>query len=349
LRILIFGDSFISVEDFQRAFSKISKTNQVTFMHLNEQDHMIPQTESEKSIKEYLGSTKQIVSVLNDEEILVVHGAPVTEEVFSAARNLKVLCCARGGPVNIDLMAATKKGIPDVTAPGKNAEAVAELTFALMILLSRNIIKAHRHVIETKIVGKDNYEGNQFFGQELDGKTLGLIGYGQVGSRVGKRARSFGMSVIVFDPYIERSKIEAPGIMAVDLETLLINSDYISLHARESKENENLIGAKQFSMMKQGAYFINTARPSLVDEKALFDALRRGKLAGSGVDVVRYDPARPVNPLIELENVIVLPHIAGATHESKAKGAFIVAKQIERYLSGQSLQTVINSEVLTRK
>ena len=346
MRILVLGDSFVSVDDFMRAFSEISKHHDVRYVRMDESQKAQPSTDSEKRIKEFLGTPRQVISELRGEEILVVHGAPITEEVFAAAKGLKLLCCARGGPVNVDVQAATKRGIPVVTAPGKNATAVAELAIALMVMLSRNIKKASSHVEKERIVSKDNYEGAQFLGHELEGKTLGLVGYGRVGSRVAKRALAFGMSVLVYDPFVPSSAIEEPGIRTTDLDTLLKTSDYVSLHARESKENENLMGAKQFQLMKKGTYFINTARPSMVDEDALLGALREGKLAGAAMDIVRYLPDRPESPFIALENSIVMPHIGGATYETTTKGAFIVAAQVQRYLSGQSIETLINPEVM---
>ncbi|MDA4113266.1 MAG: NAD(P)-binding domain-containing protein [Thaumarchaeota archaeon] len=344
--MLVVGDSFITVEDFRNAFATISGTNEVRFIRLDEGEKLVPVSGSEKSLGEYLGSTRQLISELGDAEVLAVHGAPVSDEVLGAGKNLRLLCCARGGPVNIDIAAASRRHIPVVTAPGKNAEAVAELTVALMVMLSRNLIRAYNHVVATRVVGKDNYEGNQFFGHELDGKVLGLIGFGRVGSRVARRALGFGMSVLVYDPYVDRSKVESDGVSVASLDEVLSRSDFVSLHARESKENENLMGERQFAIMKQGAFFVNTSRPSMVDEAALHASLKSGRLAGAGLDVVRYDPARPINPLVELDSTIVMPHLGGATFETTTKGAVIVAKQVERYLRGERLETVVNPEAL---
>jgi len=346
LRILVFGDSFVSVDDFKQAFAEAAKLHDVRYVRMDESQKAVPSTDSEKRIREFLGTPKQVISELRGEEIVVVHGAPITEEVLASAKGLKLLCCARGGPVNVDVQAATKRGIPVVTAPGKNATAVAELAIMMMVMLARNIKKATNHVEKERIVSKDNYEGAQFLGHELEGKTLGLVGYGRVGSRVAKRAVAFGMSVRVYDPFVPSSAIEAPGISTTDLDTLLATSDYVSLHARESRENENLMGEKQFQLMKKGAYFINTARPSMVDEDALLRALKSGKLAGAAMDIVRYLPDRPVSPFIGLDNVVVVPHIGGATFETTTKGAFIVAAQVKRYLAGENLETLINPEVM---
>ena len=345
MRVLVFGDSFVTVEDFAPAFAEIAKDHGVRYVRMDEKIQLVPETDSEKRIREYLGSPEQLLSELKGEEIIVVHGAPVTDKVLKAAKGLKLLCCARGGPVNIDLQAATAMGIPVVTAPGKNADAVAELTMALMVMVGRNLKRADAHVRNVKVVGADNYEGAQFLGHELDGKTLGIIGIGRVGSRVAKRAAAFGMSVIAYDPFLTKETIEARGARATDLDDLLSSSDYVSLHARESKENNNMLGRKQFQLMRKGAYFINTSRPSMVDEDALFEALK-GNLAGAAMDVVKFVPGRPTSPFIGLENVIVTPHIGGATFETTAKGAVIVAAQIRRFLNGQKLETVINPEAI---
>lgn len=346
MKILVAGDSFVTVEDFEKAFSEISKDNDVRFIKMDEKERFEPSSESERRIKEYLGSPAQLIRELDSSECLVVHGAPVTDAVLDSSKNLKLVCCARGGPVNVDVLAATSQGIPVVAAPGKNADAVADLAIAFMVMLSRNLIRALDHVKIVKIVGADNYEGNQFFGHELGGKVLGLIGYGRVGSKVATRALGFGMTILVYDPYLDKSKIERPGVSVSNLQNLLSQSDYVSLHARESKENENLLGGKEFALLKPGAFFINTARPSMVDETALYNALRSKLIAGAAMDVVRYDPSRPINPLLNLDNVIITPHIGGATFETTTKGAEIVAKQLQRFFSGLPLETVINPDVL---
>ena len=346
LRIVVFGDSYVTVEDFMQAFDEIAKSHDVRYVKVDESRRLLPETDSENRIREYLGSPKQIVSELEGEESMVGHGAPVTSEVLAAAKGLKLLCCARGGPVNVDVQAATARGIPVVTAPGKNAEAVAELTIALMVMLARNIRRADAYVRSAKVVGRDNYEGAQFMGHELDGKTLGLIGHGKVGSRVAKRAVAFGMRVLAYDPFLERSTIEASGAKSTDLDTLLSSSDYVSLHARESIENVAMLGMSQFRLMKRGAFFVNTSRPSMVDEDALYEALTRGTLAGAAMDVVKYQPERPASPFVGLDNVIVMPHIGGATFETTTKGSAINAVQVRRFLEGQVPENVINLEAL---
>ncbi len=345
LKIVVFGDSFIGVDAFREAFKEISKNNEVRFVALDEAQKFVPSTLSDKSLREFLGSPRQLISEVKNAEVLVVHGAPVSDEVLAAGKKLRIVACARGGPVNVDVAAATKRGIPVVTAPGKNAEAVAEFAVALMIMLARNVMKAYNHAITEKVVSKDNFEGVPYVGYELQGKTLGLIGYGRVGSRVAQLAVAFGMSVLVYDPFVDKSRIESPGIRTASME-LVLKSDFVSLHARESPENDNLMGEKQFAAMKSGSYFINTARASMVDESALLKTLKSGRLAGAALDLVKYDPRRPINPLVGMENVIVVPHIAGSTHETTTKGAFIVAEQLAKHLRGEKMETVINPKTL---
>jgi D-3-phosphoglycerate dehydrogenase len=242
-KILVAADSYVPPEAFKKAFQRIAPENQIRYIQMVEAGR-IANSPSEKTIREFTGDPAQIVGELKDEEILAVHTAPVTDEVLQASPNLKLVCCARGGPVNIDIASATKRGILVVSAPGRNADAVADYVLGVMIILARNLRNANLFLVQKKKFDRSTFAS--FFGHELGGRTLGLIGYGNVGSRVAKRAVAFGMSVLVYDPYIESSKIDAPGIKATDFDTVLRQSDFVSVHARESKENENLIGKRQF-------------------------------------------------------------------------------------------------------
>jgi D-3-phosphoglycerate dehydrogenase len=334
-------------EFFRRAFSEIMKTNEVRFAYIMELDRKDPETDSEKSIREYNGNPDELAGIMKDEDILVVHAAPVTDRVLQASPNLKAVFCVRGGPVNIDIESATKMGILVGAAPGRNADAVADFTLALMLALARNVVNGIEFVRENKQFTKEEWEG--FFGHELGGMVLGLVGYGNVGSRVAKRALSFGMSILVYDPYVEKSKIEAPGVSVTDLDTLLSSSDFVSVHARESPENDGMISTKQFEKMKKTAYFINTARGSLVDEDALYDALTSGKIAGAALDVMKVEPTDPSSKLVKLPNTLVTPHIAGASHEVRYRGAEIVARSIQNLIAGQPVVGLMNPEVLSKQ
>ena len=342
-KILVAGDSYVPVASFQMAFTPLLHDNSVRFFQMNENDRLNPATESEKTIREYSGTPRQIVRELKDEEILVIHDAPVTDEVMDASPNLRLIGCARGGPVNVDVNAATKRRIKLVSAPGRNAEAVADYVLGVIIILARGLSRANLFLREKRKFDRSAFAS--FFGHELGGKTLGLIGYGNVGSRVAKRALAFGMSIQVYDPFVPGSKIEAPGVRTTDLETLIRTSDFVSLHARESPENVNMFGRAQFALMKNDAYFINSARGSLLDEDALLEALTSKKIAGAALDVLKKEPVSADNPLVSMDNVFITPHIAGASREVPLRGAEIIEKQIEKYIAGVPLEGVINPEV----
>lgn len=347
MKVLVVYDTYMPEEFFRKAFAGVMKSNEVRFVYLNELDRKDPETESERSIREYAGNPDELARQLKDEEVLVVHAAPVTDRVLKASPSLRAVFCARGGPVNIDVAAASALGIAVGGAPGRNAEAVADFTLALMLALARNVLKGAAFVKENRSFSREEWEG--LFGHELGGMVLGLVGYGNVGSRVAKRALSFGMSVLVYDPYVEKSRIEAPGIEVTDLETLVSSSDFVSLHAREAPENADMYGRKQFGSMKKSAYFINTARGSLVDEDALYEALSSGRIAGAALDVMKAEPVDPTSRLLKLDNIIVTPHIAGASHEVRYRGAEIAARHVEEFIMGLPVGGVLNPQVLEKK
>lgn len=341
MRILVVGDSFVPVPVFERGFAGLKDAHTIDYLQIDETEPITPTTESELSIREYLGRPSEIASRAGMSEVLVVHGAPVTEEVLSAAPHLKLICCARGGPVNVDVQAASARHIPVVNTPGKNAESVADQTIAFLVMLARGFPRAQKFLAQGGILGASAYEGAQFLGHELGGNVLGLVGYGNVGKRVSERARAFGMKVAVHDPFV---RIEGNGdLHQVDsLAGLLAMADFLSLHARATPDNENLMGRTEFASMKPGAYFVNTARETLVDESALEAALSSGHLAGAALDVVRPRSEGGPHPLLRYDNVVITPHIGGATYETLLRGVTMVADEIARFAAGQPLRAVVN-------
>jgi D-3-phosphoglycerate dehydrogenase len=247
--------------------------------------------------------------------------------------------------VNVDVDAASALGLPVVTTPGKNAESVADQALAFMVMLARRFPNAQRFLLEGNAPGESTFEGAQFFGHDLGGHTLGLVGYGNVGRRVARRAAAFGMDVVVFDPFLEvESEMDVEQVE--DLEALLDRADFVSLHARATAENENLFDRTTFARMKPGAYFLNTARETLVDEDALDHALASGHLGGAALDVVRPRDAEGRHPLLRHDNVVITPHIGGATHETLMRGVTMVAQEIERFAAGEPLVNVINRQAV---
>jgi D-3-phosphoglycerate dehydrogenase len=342
MRILVAGDSFCPSDAFRPAFEGLAARHDVRYVDVVDDPGWAPASPSERALEEYMGTPGQVIAALDGAEALIVQGAPVSDAVLAASPNLRVVGCARGGPVNVDLAAASALGIPVVTSPGKNADAVAELAISFMIMLARRLPEVVRHVEGGGAFGHDNYEGARWFGHDLAGHTLGLIGFGQIGRRVAVRAQAFAMSVLAFDPYVDPSLIEAAGCRSVDLPDLLASADVLSLHARATEENRGLIGRHEIASMKPGAYLVNTARDVLVDESALIEGLRSGHLAGVALDVVSPSPPSGRHPLLAFPNVVITAHVGGATHETLHHGAEMLAAEIERLLAEQPLVNVAN-------
>ena len=345
MRILVLGDSYCPSSMFQPSFGALTGIDGVDYDDLVDEPAWRPATPSERSVKEVLGSPNQVIAKLGEQEILVVQGAPVTDAVLDAAP-IRLVAVARGGPVNIDLAAAAARGIPVVTTPGKNATAVAELTIACLVLLARQAIEAIRWIDGGGEFGIDNYEGARWLGHDLAGHTLGLVGFGQVGRRVAGRAAAFEMRILAHDPYMPDDAVRAGGAEPVGLDALVAESDHISLHARLSADNRGLFDARRFAQMRRGATFVNTARAELADEAALHEALVSGHLAGAAVDVASGRPTGAAHPLVGLPNVIVMPHIGGATVDTLETGGRLAAAEVARFIAGQPLVNVANREGL---
>jgi D-3-phosphoglycerate dehydrogenase / 2-oxoglutarate reductase len=331
LRILVAGDSFCP-------------SSAVT-----DEPEWKPRTPSELRLRELQGTPEQMIAALDDHEVLVMQGAPVTDTVLDASPSLRLVCCVRGGPVNVDVTAASERGIAVTTTPGKNADAVAELTIAFMIMLARRLPEVIRHVEGGGEFGHDNYEGARWFGHDLAGHTMGLVGFGQIGGRVASRALALGMRIVVSDPFVDPATIRAGGAEPVDLPTLLGLADFVSLHARATADNRGFIGAAQIAAMKPGSCLINTARDTLVDEAAIVAALASGHLAGLAVDLVSPSPATGRHPLLAFPNVIITTHIGGATYETLHHGGEMAAAEIRRYLAGEPLRYVANRDALAAR
>lgn len=341
MKILVVGDSFVPVPVFELGLAALQGAHQLEYLQLDESQELMPISASEGSIREYLGTPAQIAARVRGAEILIVHGAPVTDEVLAAAPNLRLICCARGGPVNVDVAAVSARQIPLVNTPGKNAESVADQALAFMIMLARGFPKAQRFLIEGGTLGESAFEGARFLGHDLGGHVLGLVGFGNVGSRVHRRALAFGMRLVVYDPYVRVDELSSTEQVST-LAELLAKSDFVSLHVRATAETQNFFGASQFNAMKPASYFLNTARESLIDEEALDAALASGHLAGAALDVVRPRSQDGPHPLLRHENVVITPHIGGATHETLLRGVTMVADEIQRFAAGEPLRAVVN-------
>jgi D-3-phosphoglycerate dehydrogenase len=346
MRVLVVGDPYCPASAFREAFGSLSGEHAVTFVDVVDELDWRPASPSELRLKEFMGSPRQVIGALDGHDVLVVQGAPVSDAVLDAAP-LRLVCCARGGPVNIDVAAATERGIPVVTTPGKNADAVAELTIAFLVMLARRLPVISKHVAAGGEFGHDNYEGAKWFGHDLAGHTLGLVGIGQIGGRVATRALAFGMRVVAYDPYVDPAAVRAVGAELVDFDTLLATADFVSLHARATADNRGMIGTAQIARMKPGSYLVNTARDTLVDEAAVKDGLANGRLAGAAFDVVSPSPATGLHPLLAYPNVVVTTHIGGATYETLHHGGEMAVAEIRRLVAGEPLVNLADRSVVT--
>jgi D-3-phosphoglycerate dehydrogenase len=342
VRVLAVGDPFLPASMFTRAFGGLGDAVAVTELQIERADAPPPRTASERTLREYAGDPADVAAAVAGHDVLVVHGAPVTAEVLAAAP-LRLVCCARGGPVNVDVAAATRCGIPVAITPGKNAEAVAELTLLFALMLIRGVPASARYLRDGGPHGDSTFEGANFIGGEAASMTLGLVGLGHVGRNVAIRARSLGFRLLACDPALAGSvppgnvppgRVPA-GVRMVPFDDLLAQSQIVSLHARATAGNRHLLDAAAFARMPRGSFLINTARASLVDEDALQRALVTGALAGAALDVAERSSAGNRHPLLDLPNVIITPHIGGATRETLRRGAEMAVAAVERLISGE--------------
>lgn len=282
-----------------------------------------------------------LVESLSTADALIVRSATqVTAQILEAAPNLRVIGRAGVGVDNVDLDAATRRGVLVMNTPGGNAVSVAEHTLALLMSVARRIPQ-HSAAIHA---GRWEKSGSQ--GVELRGKTLGLVGLGRVGNEVARRARAMEMLVLAYDPYVSESAARDAGVELSGLNELLERSDFVSLHAALSPSTEKLINAEKLAKFKQGAVLVNAARGELVDEAALADALRSGKLSGAGLDVFAVEPPKD-SPLLGLANAIFTPHIAGSTREAQEEVGTLIAQQVLDFLTDGSLRNAVNLPALS--
>jgi len=271
--------------------------------------------------------------------IIVRSKTALTADIINASERLKVIGRAGIGIDNIDMQAATRRGILVMNTPTENAVAAAEHTIAMMLAVSRNIPQANTSTKSGK------WERGKFMGVELYEKTLGILGIGNIGSLVAERAQGLKMHVIVYDPYISPDIAAQKGVSLVTLDDLLSRSDFISIHTPLTEETGHLIEAESFERMKTGVMIINCARGGIVDESALLAALRSGKVRGAALDVFEHEAAGN-NPLFEMDNVICTPHIGAATSEAQENVAVAIADQVVDFLINKRIRNAVNIPIV---
>lgn len=282
-------------------------------------------------------STEELISVIPDYDALVIRsGTTVTAEILQAGKNLKVVGRAGVGVDNVDVDAATRRGIIVMNTPGANTIATAEHAFALMAAASRNIAQAHASLVAGR------WDRSAYTGWELKGKTLGIIGFGRIGRALAVRAQAFEMSIMAYDPFVSERVGREAKVELADLGEVLAASDYVSLHTSLSDQTKNLINAETLAAMKPTAFVINAARGGLVDAKALAAALDAGDLRGAAVDVYDSEPPGDDNPLIGHPRVTHTPHLGASTDEAQRSVAIEVAEQVIDALRDTRITNSVN-------
>ncbi|MGB9784039.1 MAG: phosphoglycerate dehydrogenase [Moorellaceae bacterium] len=283
---------------------------------------------------------EELKKVLPEYEALIVRSATkVTAAALAAAKGLRIIGRAGVGIDNIDVAAATEKGIVVVNAPEGNTIAAAEHTMALMLALARNVPQADM------LLKQGVWEKKKFLGVELRHKTLGILGLGKIGSEVARRARAFDMRLVAYDPYVQPEQAERLEVTLLPFEELLQEADFLTIHLPLTKDTYHLLGREELFRLKPGARLINVARGGIVDEEALYEALTSGHLGGAALDVFEEEPLTD-SPLFKLDNVIVTPHLGASTAEAQVAVAVEVARDVVRCLRGEPVLNAVNIPVV---
>ncbi|MBZ9995494.1 2-hydroxyacid dehydrogenase [Mesorhizobium sp. BH1-1-4] len=336
-KIAIIGDNFMLPEVFRAKIEKVASGD----LDIRTLQTAWPDEPMEfgnaalglDKVKEYFGHPDEVVDFIGDAEILVTQLAPLSEGMMRRLPDLKLVAVSRGGPINIDMEAAKAHGIAVVNVPGRNATAVAEFTIGAILAETRLIRVGHEALRKGEWRG-DLYRADRT-GRELNEMTVGVVGYGNIGTKVVRLLRAFGCHVLVSDPYVQLSADDRnAGVELVALDDLLSRSDVVTLHSRVTQETRGLIGKDTIARMKPGAIFVNTARGPLVDYDALYEALVSGQIASAMLETFAVEPVPSDWPLLQLPNVTLTPHIAGASVRTVTYAAEQAAEEVRRYLAG---------------
>ena len=287
---------------------------------------------------------EELANTIHEYDGIVVRSrTKLTADIIKKADNMKIIARAGVGVDNIDLNAATEKGIMVVNSPESTSITVAEHTMGLLLTMARKLSIADKSVKEGK------WEKKKFMGVELRNKTLGVIGMGRIGSQVVNRCKAFEMDAMAYDPYLPEEVAKQMGVKLTDLDTVLKNADFITIHVPLTPETKHLISTEQFEIMKDSAFITNCARGGIIDEDALYDALTNNKIGGAALDVYEEEPPAEDSKLFELDNIVLTPHIAASTKEAQRDAAIIVADEIIDLFKGGTPKNVLNMPRIDNK
>lgn len=278
----------------------------------------------------------ELREIIGDYDALLVRSqTKVTEELILAGKKLRAIGRAGVGVDNIDVPSATRRGVIVINAPDGNTISTCEHTFAMLLSMARKIPQAH------SLLKNGTWDRKSFVGVELNGKTLGILGFGRIGSEVAKRALAFNMRVRAYDPFLTRERAEASGVIMSSVDEIVTDADFITVHTPLTKETKHMLSRDQFARMKDGVRLLNCARGGIIDEKALAEALESGKVAAAALDVFEEEPPLG-NPLLEYPQVVVTPHLGASTEEAQINVAIDVAAELLNILQDQPFKNAVN-------
>jgi len=343
---LVVGDGFIPASAYVSAlrdrlgpeFGPVATVDLAGDKSVQHERQQVMETQGPNAVD----TPAEVLAAIADAGILCVHFAPVGEKLLAAADALRLVAVARTGLENVDVDAATARGIGVVPVFGRNAGAVAELQIALMLAEARDIARADNSV-------RDGGWRKDFPGPrvEIAGRTVGMVGFGHVGSHFARRLAGFRCTLLAYDPYAPDTLLSACGVTRADtLDEVFADADFVVVQARHTTETDRFIGADQFALMKPGAYFINVARSRVVDNEALYDALAEGRIAGAGLDVYDDEPLPRHSPWRRLDNVTLTTHFGGDTEETNTTSAALVADAVVEFAEHGRVRSAANAEAL---
>ncbi len=334
------GDLFIPEKYIEEGFRNLKKDgikiNTVQWKINSFQELQRIAISIEKSNSDYYEPPDCILEKLHDANILITHFCPITKRVIDNSPKLKTIGVLRSGYQNINIDYASKKNIIVFNTPGRNADSVADFTIGMIIAECRNIAKGHNG-IKTGTWIRDYPNSGHI--PDLPGKTVGIIGLGEIGKKVAKRLSGFDVKLLGYDPFVD--KVE--NMEMVSLKKLMADSDFVTIHAKLNEKTKEMIGEEHFKVMKSTAYFINTSRAGLIDEKALYNVLKNNSIAGAALDVFEKEPPGKDYPLVKLENVTVTPHMAGGSSDAFINSPKLLAREIHNYLQGLYSKFIVSS------
>ena len=298
---------------------------------------------------EYSPPPKEVIikKVADIDALVPLLSDKIDAQVFDAAPKLKIVAQMAVGFDNIDLKEAIKRGIHVTNTPGVLTETTADFAWALLMAVARRVVEADRYIRNGE--WKASWHPSMLVGRDVYGTTIGVVGAGRIGSAVAKRAKGFNMRILYYNPSARPALEKELGAKRVDLDTLLRESDFVSVHVPLIKATYHMISAEQLELMKRTAYLINNSRGPVIDEKALYKALKEGRIAGAALDVFEQEPTSRDNPLLKLDKVVVAPHTSSASHETRSRMAEMVAENLVAFFKGRIPPNLVNREVLKNR